>query len=120
MPTARSTAALSADWPSPIEPSLPGMRIDGRSGATLELAYLVLKLRGEIFFDIDYGVIFIFAGEAAQDMSGFGGVRGGIGLQPERTEADDGVSAANNSDFKHTYHAAFLVSAPGRCPRACR
>ena len=81
----------------------------GRSGAILELAYLVLKLRGEIFFDIDYGVIIVFAGEAAQDMSGFGGVRGGIGLQPERTEADDGVSAANNSDFKHTYHAAFPV-----------
>ena len=50
----------------------------GRSGAILELAYLVLKLRGEIFFDIDYGVIIVFAGEAAQDMPGFGGICGGI------------------------------------------
>ena len=50
----------------------------GRSGAILELVNFMRKLGGEIFFDIDYGVIFIFAGEAAQDMPGFGGICGGI------------------------------------------
>ena len=76
-------------------------------GLSLNLSYLRLDLRGEVFLNVDDGVIVVLAGEAFEDPACFRAVRRGVCLKAESLEAHDGVSAADDSYFIHTDHAAF-------------
>ena len=78
-----------------------------RGGAVLEFVYLRLNLCGEVFLNVDDGVIVIVAGEALKDFARIRAVRRGVSLKAESLEAHDGVSAADDSYFIHTDHAAF-------------
>ena len=80
---------------------------------------ILAELLGKVFLDVDNGVIIAFARETAQSLRGLCGVRGGAGLKAERLEAHDGFSAADDCNFKHTYHAAFPGWYPARCRQAC-
>ncbi len=80
---------------------------DRRGGAVLEFVYLRLDLHGEVFLNVDDGVIVVLAGEALEDPACFRAVRRGVCLKAESLEAHDGVSAADDSYFIHTDHAAF-------------
>ena len=59
------------------------------------------------FLDIDDRVVIRVLGELPERLERTLRVGCREGLQTEGLEAHDGVSAADNSDFKHTYHAAF-------------
>ena len=87
---------------------------DGRGGTILEFIDLVAQLSGEIFLDVEDGVVVMLPGEGAEDPPGLLGARGGIGLQPQGLEAHHGLPTADSRDLKHTNHAAFPGWSPAR------
>ena len=80
-----------------------------RHGAVLIFVYLRAELGGEIFLDVDYRNIFPFTGQTAQHALCLGGIRNGICLKAERRKAHDGLTTADDRNFKHIDHAAFPV-----------
>ena len=101
IPTAFSTAAFSADWPSPSGPSLPGMRIIAGLGTSLYRAISCSRYWAR-FLDVDDGVFLVrLPREVTEDLLGLLGSGGGEHVQAEGLEAHDRVAAAQNGYFKH-------------------
>ena len=80
---------------------------DSGGRAVLEFVYLALNIDGECFLDIDARVVVSVFGELPERLERTRRVGCREGLQTEGLEAHDGVSAADNRNFKHSDHAAF-------------